>query len=480
MFRSYGKAALIAAVAASCGYAGAATLTIITPTADVSKEGAGAATTAALSIGADVNLAMGSFQARDNVIRLSLGGIAGAKFAPTATSGVSVSCTTGNIVLDVPTVAAGGSSTIDFGITGTSGTTSSAICTFRSLSVLASSLSLGGTLTLSSAVKRVSDTDFVYDPASAVTAMTVSTQVSSVTVLSALNGVVDYAAQAGLGFATDDLGSGDGAGKGDVLSFVIGSKEGMTLSSATALTFTFSINAAAGKTFGWLDDAPGGATTRVLNRSTSSGRLYATAGGTALTSTISTEMNLITITGSAVMTGTQRTVQVEFQHKSATPSTGLAIESMTFPDASVKIDNGARSSLGTTALTGIGSWTTNGTTVKIPYMPINTTPGASKLDPIIVIGNRSSTVGTVTVTAINARGQSCSGSLGTIDGNSTKSFGGLPLRNVLNACTGYNIAAGESLSISLVATLASDTTDVFTGYNADTGRVTVVNSTNGR
>jgi len=476
MFRSYGKVAVLAAVAASCGYAGAATLAVTSPAENVSKEGAASGATATLAVGTNVTLTMGSFQARDNVIRLSLGGIAGAKFA---TTGPSVSCTTGNIVLDVPTVAAG-STTIDFGITATSGTTSSAVCTFTSLNVVPASLSLGGTLTLSSAVKRVSDTDFTYDSATAVNVLTVSTQVSSVTVLSALNGVVDYAAQAGLGFATDDAGTGNGAGKGDVLSFVIGSKENMTLSTTTPLTFTFSINAASGKTFGWLDDAPGSATTRALNRTTSSGRLYATAGGTALTSTINTDMNVITITGAATMTGTARTVSVEFQHRDATPSTGLAIESMTFPAASVTVVNGSATSLSSTSLSGVGSWTTNGTTVKIPYMPVNTTPGASKLDPIIVIGNRSSTVGTVTVTTINARGESCSGTLGTINGNSTKSFGGSPLRAVLNACPAYNIAAGESLSISLVATLASDTTDVFTGYNSETGRVTVVNDTNGK
>jgi len=477
MFRSYGKAAVIAAVAASCGYAGAATLAINTPAANVSKEGA-AATTAGLALGTNVTLTMGSFQSRDNVIRLSLGGISGAKFAAVSPS---VSCTTGNIVLDVPTIAAGGQSAIEFGITGTSGTTSNAVCTFSSLSVLPASLSVGGTLTLSSAVKRVSDTDFVYDTATAITAMTVSTQVSSITVLSALNGVVDYAAQAGLGFQDNDNGPSTVAANSDVLSFVIGSKENMTLSTTTALTFTLQIAAASGSNFGWLDDAPGAATTRVLNRDTSSGRVYAFLGSSALsTPTINTDLNLITVTGSATLTGTAQTVTVEFQHKSSTPSTGIAISSMTFPSATASVVNGALTSLSPTAVTGVGSWTTNGTTVKIPYMPINTTPGTAKIDPIIVIGNRSSTTGTVTVTAINARGETCAGSLGTIPGNSTKSFGGSPLRTVLNACPAYNIANGEQMSITLVATLASSTTDVFTGYNADTGRVTVVNDTNGK
>jgi hypothetical protein len=140
MFRSYGKAALIAAVAASCGYAGAATLAVTGATANVSKEGAASTADTTLAIGTNVTLTMGSFQARDNVIRLSLGGIAGAKFATTSPS---VSCTTGNIVLDVPTIAAG-STTIDFGITGTSGTTSSAVCTFTSHNVVPNSLSAGG------------------------------------------------------------------------------------------------------------------------------------------------------------------------------------------------------------------------------------------------------------------------------------------------------------------------------------------------
>lgn len=481
MFRSYGKAAVIAAIAASCGYAAASTLAINGPQSNVSKEGAAATSTALPIATTSVTLTMGSFQSRDNVIRLSLGGISGAKFATTSSSGASVACASGNIVLDVPTLSTA-SGTLDFGITATSGSTSSTVCTFNSLAVLPSSLSAGGTLTLSAGVKRVSDTDFTYDTASAVTVLTVSTQVSSVTVLSALNGVVDYAAQAGLGFATDDVGVGSGAGKGDQLSIVIGSKADMTLSTVSPLTFTININAESGKTFAWLDDAPGTATTRELNRSTSSGRAYAALDGVLAdaTETINADLNRITITGAAVMTGTARTVSVEFQHKSATPSTGVAITAMTFPAATVSVVNGSRTSLAETSVSGIGSWTTNGTTVKIPYMPINTTPGSTKLDPIIVIGNRSTTEGTVTVTTINARGESCSGTLGTIAGNTVKSFGGAPFRAVLNACPAYNIANGEALSITLVATLASDTTDVFTGYNAESGRVTVVNDTNGK
>lgn len=479
MFRSYGKAAVIAAVAASCGYAGAATLAITTPNGNVSKEGA-AATTAGLALGANVTLTMGSFQSRDNVIRLTLGGISGAKFANVTPS---VSCTTGNIVLDVPAIAAAGQSSIEFGITATSGTTSSAVCTFSSLSVLPASLSVGGALTLTSAVKRVSDSDFVYDLAPAVGVLTVTSQVSSVTVLSALNGVVDYAAQAGLGFETNDGNRLSAINtNADRIAFVIGSKENLVLSTTTALTFSIAISAETGKSFGWLDDAPGGATAGTVNRTTSSGRVSAYVGGTTATGavTINPTLNLLTITGSAVMTGTAREVSVEFQHKSATPSTGIAIEAMTFPSATASVVNGNLTSLSPTAVTGVGAWTTNGTTVKIPYMPINTTAGATKIDPIIVIGNRSSTTGTVTITAINARGESCSGSLGTIPANSTKSFGGSPLRTVLAACPSYNMAAGEQMSITLVATLASSTTDVFTGYNADTGRVTVVNDTNGK
>ncbi len=477
MFRSYGKAAVIAAVAASCGYVSAATIRVATPTAEVSREGATAATTATLDLGTTVDLTMGSFQSRDSVIRLSLGGISGAKFASFNAVSPSVSCTGGNITLDV-TRNSSAQGTWEFGITGTSGSTSATSCSFSSLAVVASSLSSGGVLTISSAVKRVSDSDFTYDTASAATAFTVATQISSIAVLSALNGVVDYTSQQGLGFtaAGDDAGT-DAAGAtgyGDVLSFQVGSKEGMVLSFGSVMTFTFALNAASGKSFAWLDDAPGAATFKQLNRDTSSGRV-----GTTGDVTINADLNTITFKQTALMTGTARTFSVQFQHKSSTPSTGVAIDPMTFSAVTARVERGSTTSLSNTALT-VGSWSSNGTTVKIPYMPINTTAGTAKIDPIIILSNRSSVTGTVTVNIVNARGESCTGTLGTISGNSTKSFGGSPLRAVLAGCSTYNTANGEQMNISLTATLPAGSTEIFTGYNADTGRVTVVNDANGK
>ncbi len=481
MFRSYGKAAVIAAVAASCGYAGAATITV-TPsvTADVSLEGTVQNPTTAINLGT-VDLAMGAFQTRDSIIRLSLGGISGAKFVSSSASTVSVACTNGNIVLDVATVTTA-SGTLDFGIASTSGSTSSLSCSFSSLAVSAGTLASTGTLTIQSGVKRVSDTDFTYDTAAAKTLLTVASQISSITVLSALNGVVDYSNQEGLGFEADDANSNI-AGNADNLIVRIGSKSDVTLTAASALTVKFAINAASGKTFAWLDDAAGSLTPS-LNRSTSSGKIdvAATAGGTATNAslTINATRDVLTFKATGVFTGTAVDYTIAFGHKSATPSTGVAIEPMEFPAVAATVEQGA--SVRASGTLSVGEWTSNGTTVKIPYMPINTTAGSSKIDPIIVVSNRSSVVGTVTVNVINANGDSCSGSLGTINGGSTKSFGGA-LRTLLqsSACAAdFDTSTTQALNISLTATLPEGSTEVFTGYNAESGRVTVVNDSNGK
>jgi hypothetical protein len=469
MFRSYGKAAVIAAVASACGYAGAATITVTGSSSNVSAEGAAAAS-ASTNLGFTVDLNMGAFQSRDSVIRLSLGGISTARFATYNATTPSVACkdSTGAVTaLDIDvTRNTTASSTWDFGIANTSGSTSTASCQFTSLAVVASTLGTG-TLTVQSGVKRVSDSDFTYDTASAKPVLTVSSQITSISVLSALNGVVDYTDQQGLGF--DDSGAdaapSGAAGFGDHLVIRVGSQEGMTLSSASTLTFTLNIEAESGKTFAWLDDDNNGA----LNNSTSNGRISA---GTSVT--LDTAKNTITYVSSAVFTGTSRDFTVSFSHKSATPSTGVAISPMTFAPSSATVSTLTNSAL------AIGSWTSNGTTAKIPYMPINTTPGSTKIDPIIILTNRSSVTGTVTVNVVNARGESCTGTLGTIDGGQTKSLGGAPLRSVLSACPAYNIAAGEAMNISLTATLPASTTELFTGYNAESGRVTVVNSLNGK
>jgi hypothetical protein len=470
MFRSYGKAGVIAAVAAACGYAGAATIAVSNNPADVSAEGAAVSTS---NLRFQLNLNMGSFQSRDNVIRLSLGGISSARFASYNASSPTVVCTNtdGTVTameLDV-TQNSARSSTWDFGVTNTSGTTSSASCQFTSLAVVASTLS-SGTLTISSGVKRVSDTDFTYDTATAKPVLTVSSQITSISVLSALNGVVDYTDQQGLGF--DDSGAdtavglpSDGLGYADNLVIRVGSRDNMTLSTTSALTFTLNIEAESGKTFAWLDSDNNG----VLNNGTSTGRV---SQGTSVT--LDAAQNTITYVSSGVFTGTNRDFTVSFAHKSQTPSTGVAISPMTFAAASATVSTTTNNAL------AVGSWTSNGTTAKIPYMPINTTAGSTKIDPIIILSNRSSVSGTVTVNIVNARGEACTGTLGTIDAGQTKSFGGSPLRTVLAGCSTYNTAAGESMNISLTATLPASTTELFTGYNAESGRVTVVNSLNGK
>jgi hypothetical protein len=117
-------------------------------------------------------------------------------------------------------------------------------------------------------------------------------------------------------------------------------------------------------------------------------------------------------------------------------------------------------------------------------MPINTTVGAGKIDPVIVVSNRSASTGTISATVRDEAGNSCAltdAQLGSVAGNRTKSIGGL-IRDAVSGstCPTINTANTQRLSITLTVTLPSGSTDVYSGYTVGgSSRVTVVNSSNG-
>jgi len=478
MIKKYGKAALIAAVAGSCGYLSAATLTVTDAAngTNVSLEGARNG-----SIALDtVVLTFGDVYQVGDRITLSLDGSTGAKFPSFAGNMPSITCTSGDFVIESP-VASSSSSTATFVISGKSANVTSIgkTCTFASLTVLGSSITSSGVVSLSS-----SKTQGVgADAATAVTVLTVASQITSVSVLSALNGVVDYQNNLGLTFAADDNGVATNIpGNGDQLTIAIGSTDGMWLSTTAALTVNFTLAAASGRSFTFLDDAGTCGTSGLLNRTTSNGRV-GFAGGATNNLTINAACNAVTYSGTtSALTGTTRTVSLEFGHKSATPSTGTVIDPMTFPAMNVTVQQGATTRNETSVLPG--AWTSNGSIVQIPYMPINTTAGTGKIDPVIIISNRSASTGTISATVRNEAGVTCAltdAQLGTVAGNRTKSVGGL-IRDAIggSACPTIDASSTQRLSITLTVTLPSGSTDVYSGYTVGgSSRVTVVNSSIG-
>jgi len=479
MIKTYGKAALVAAIAGSCGYVSAATVVVTDDAggANVSLEGASAGRIALTT----VVLTMGDVYQVGDRVTLSLGGSTGAKFATYAGNAPSITCTSGDFVIESPALTSA-AATADFVVSGKSANVTSIgkVCTFASLAVLGSSITSSGVVSISSSKTVGTGTD----AGSAVTVLTVASQIAGITVLSALNGIVDYQNSLGLTFASDDGGVATNlGGNGDQLTLQITSNDGMYLSTIGALSVTFSLAAASGKTFTFLDDNGSCGTSALLNRGTSSGRV-GFGGGATNSLTINAACTALSYVGTtSALTGTARTVSLEFGHKDATPSTGVVIDPMVFPSLVATVSQGSSTRF-TSAALNPGTWTSNGSTVQIPYMPINSTAGAGKIDPVIIISNRSAATGSITATLRDESGNTCSltdAQLGTIAGNRTKSIGGT-IRDAAagSSCPTLNVAGGEKLSITLTVTLPSGSTEVYSGYTVGgANRVTVVNSSNG-
>lgn len=468
------KALVISAVATACGYVGAATIAVPTKpfTTNVSLEGAvGAAADAKITIDS-ITVAMGSFQSRDSVLQLS---VSGGKFASIAVTTPSVTCTGDRILLDIGTPSAA-STTWDFGITNTSGTTTNVTCTFSSFALQRSSLTSAQAVTVSSGVKRTSDTGYTYDVSTAAaTILSVQSQIVSVAISTAFNGTVDYQTKSGYGFVSNDS-------FGDQMQVVVSTRD---LAASTAGTFSvnFAIAAESGKTFSFLDAESCNVTgkTPILdNRATALGKATASGGGTL---TINSTCSTITYAASGVTLSGQATslyyFGVELGTQSATPSTGVVIEPMTFPTFTATVSQG--SSTRATGSIAPGSWSSNGATVVIPYMPINVTAGTSQIDPVVTVANRSGLTGTLTGSMRDEDGNSCAlDNLGTIGATRTKNLGGL-IKAAFAACSNLSQTSTERMYITITATLPDSTTTFFSGYTVgNTSRVSVVNSTNGK
>ncbi len=474
-----GKGLVVATVAAACGYAAAATVSVSNTTAtNYSLEGLASTAFANSGVsGFQVAVTMGAFQSKDSIIQLS---VSGGRFTSIGVSSPSVVCTSNNLVLDVgsPTASA---ATWDFGITGTSGSTSTVVCSFNSLSLLGSSMSSAGTVTVSSGVKRTSDTAYTYDTGSAKTILTVSSQVGAVTVASAFNGVVDYQTYAGRAFtsASTDTLTGFSSTPNLADSFTV-SVAGVdtALSLTTALSIAFDISAQSGKTFGFLDDNGSCGTASVLNRTSSTGRV-ATKGGTNSITINAACTTLSFVATEALTSGATKLYSVAIGHKETAPSTGLTIEPMTFPSTNVVVSQG--STVRSTTAINPGTWTSNGVTVQIPYMPINLTAGTSQIDPVITIANRSTLTGTLTGSMRDEDGNSCAlNNLGTVGATRTKNLGGL-IKEAFAGCSNLSQTSTERLYITITATLPSDDATFFSGYTVGgSSRVSVVNSTQGK
>jgi len=338
-----------------------------------------------------------------------------------------------------------------------------------------------GVVTISSGVKRTSDTAYTYDPSTAVNVASTASQIVSVAISTAFNGVVDYQAKQGYGFVSND------GTYGDILGVLVSTRDTAD-SHTTAMSVTFALSAESGKTFSFLDAENCGVSGKIPTVNNASLRTtalgYAAAGGGTASVTINAACTTLSFTATKALThdSAGHGFTLELGHQSSTPSTGVVIEPMTFPATVVTVSQGSTvraTSTGTGTTTG--TWTSNGATVVIPYMPINLTAGASAIDPVITIANRSLLTGTLTGTMRDEDGNSCTlDNLGTVAATRTKNLGGL-VKAAFAACSNLSQTSTERMYITITATLPDSTTAFYSGYNVGgSGRVTVVNSTNGK
>jgi hypothetical protein len=488
------KGAVLTAVAASCSYASAATIgprytgatTGIAAGAIVSLEGSTSAT-GVYQFAASLITATAHFAGDEWQFTLSRGTLSSTIITPTiACTDAAGTAGTQPITLDPnPTV---GSNTLTYSVTGTSGTTSGAVCTLSSLAVVRSSLTAGD-VAVTFAARRNGSGAFERDIASTASANTFSvrSQLGAITVQSAFNGVVDYQGSAGKGFFADDGSALDG--KEDTLVVRIAqatvSDTAFSLGATTA-SLNIVLRAESGKTFAFLDaNADGSCTAQEWAVTTThSGRVDPT--GDVTINPTCTELTFVKSAQTLPGVAGAATYAIAMGSKFAAPSVGTlgqTITPMDFPATSTAtVTKGSTVWVASTTFDA-GEWTSNGSTVVIPYMPANTTAGTAKIQPVVYVTNRSEVSGPATATIRNESGVLCTADLGTINSNRTVNVS-TAITNAIATC--YNTsdaatAAGHRLNIVITASLPSATTEVYSGFTVGgSSRVSVVNSSNGK
>jgi hypothetical protein len=485
--RLISKVIVGAAVAGACGYAAAATITPPTAGDPVSRQGAlvaGATTVSNVS----VNILLQDTYSQFDTIRISPtnGLFMSADVANAHSASFICSGAGGNSVVFNLTPASSSPSLLVYTAETPNGPTagSGASCPIGSVGFRLSSLTTIDNVQVQS-VSRKSNL-VTFDSASAVTVASVAEQFT-VTVSQALNGVIDVSSSR-LTFASNTDAVTGITASATVATyadrFSVSFNRVPTRNSITAATIVLTLTA--GTSFAFLQE-PDGQTgagscstalgTGVATSATAGGALGTISMGTASTGANSGACNVMTVSfGSADPAG----LYSVYLGRSLTPatttnSTVFAPQSYT---ASVAVTGGTSGAiaLGSLASTSAGSWTLNGTTVNIPYVPIS-----SAINLSVLMANRSAQTGTVTFTAWNASGTSCTGTLGTINPTSQASFGS-SLRAALQACTGTGWAGASGAVVQMLSTTPSADTEVHSAFTTSDGasRQVLINSTQGR
>jgi len=460
------------AVAASCGYASAAT--VAAGGADrISRQGAGQAAAGSMTlVDASVQL-NGSYAANDEMtLTLSGQGEFGALTPATQSKVICSSAGTGTFTLAF--LSRPSATTITYYVEQVGSTSSvGSLCTFSSLGLLNSTLTTAGANTglVVSSKKAGTATPFDNDVTSAVTIASVVDQFSA-TVLSVFNGEIDVSTSR-LAFTngTADATSGAVVGSRDTFAFSIAAVAvDKTAASVANGSVSVSITAPSGWSF--LDTNSDG----IIDTSGSADAVISTSVGGASSVTLASG-NALTFT---VNTLAAQTITLTVGRTNATAA-GTAFEAQTFSSTGISMKAGSAAALVQSATPG--TWSLNGTTVQVPYLPYGTS-----IDQNIRINNRSTQSAGVTVQARNAAGTLCAASTltgVTVSANQVKDISAQVKDYVNNCFSSATDAPNHRVSLSITTNLPSAQTEVYTGFTVNStttgpSRVTVVNSSNGK
>jgi len=510
-----GRYLVAAAVAGSCGYVHAATVSATSSNyTNAAVNAAGASADLAV---ADLRVTLGAAYTSGNALTLTLQD--GAQFsgnaANTASSLVCSSTGTNNsdIVLAYQAGGNSGSTSVTYLVQSVSAgqTTSGLICSFGPRHLLARSLPTSGVAGVSYSA-AVSNGGTAIDTAVATATLATARSQFTFGSVSGVSGQIDVTTNRLLFVDNPTAKPHDplvialaGGKSADAIQFRTGHLSISASASATQQTFEVAftgdfnfVNDNGGVCSA--DDLSGGAGTIVAWK-----QLFNQVGGTQVTASanastrlsISENCGTLTYKVSPTDAATDATTAlngnnprdvvyhtISFQR--ATNSTGLqwAVGSYgytapVFGTYGTTVNNGG----GSASTTGAGSFTSNGLTVDVPYMPFGNA-GTSTIGHVFVWNNRSSQSSTVSVSAYKAGSTTpCATNLNlaTINANTVTNISD-QVRTYVAGCfpADYTATGGPRVSLRFEANLPASTNELYTSFTIGSDRALVPNSSTGR
>jgi len=462
----FGYSAVAAAVSLACaGVVDAATITRAGSSVGFSFEGNTKA--AATSIyTASVETVLGADYLGNDTVTLTL---ENAEFHVGTSTASGVSAFNGSVTCGASAMTLGylsrSATAANYRVVGNSSSATGKTCAF-SLPIKRTSLQLGLRPLVSWSAKTGTQSISFDESAVKATLGSVVSQFDDATVGAPLNATVDVDS-ARYQFTSDDDTAGLLSGKADTLTFTLNNSS--SLDGAASIS---SIVAVIGGDFSFIDNN-GTAGCQASDLTGGHGAIKASTGTLTINSACS-ELTFTATSASAVSIafGTNST--------SITPSNGAIIDApQTFSLTSLTYNyggNGSLASLGTAASDfddDVGAWSLNGSISKVGYMPYG-----SGISRIVYITNRSAQSGAVSATAFNDAGVACEiASVGTVAAGSVANLSA-GLDAGVAACYGADF--NGKVAFEITANIPATSAELYSAYNVNGNRVSVINNTNGK